>query len=224
MKAVSDRSVERYLLGEMSTVEVEEFERHYFECQECASEVGAGELFIANARAAMADAEPEPVRKEDAPPEPRESFWDAVTAWWTKPAFIFPSVAAVVLGAISVYQGMVVIPGLQQPRILPTFQLAGAFRGEAPQITVPLGTLSVSLAMDLPPDLHFPGYICELSVGGRTMFRLRTAAPAPGEAITLLAPTRKLNAAQNEVRIYGADAGGRQLDLVSTFVFAFKFR
>jgi hypothetical protein len=228
VKAVSDRAAERYLLREMSAVEAEEFERHYFQCQECASDVEAGEGWIANARAALAEAKAEaktePLGKEDAPPEPRESFWDAVAAWWSSPAFIFAVAAALVLGAISVYQGVVVIPGLRQPRILPAFQLVAASRGEALQITVPAGAPSVALTMDIPPDAHFPGYVCELSVAARVVVRLPAPAPARGEAITLLLPTEKLQAAQNEVRIYGTDAGGRQLALVATFAFAFQFR
>jgi hypothetical protein len=226
-KAVSDRSVERYLLEEMSTVEVEEFEHHYFECQECASDIEATGIFIANARAVMAEADAEPLRDaapgKDASPEPRESFWDSVTAWWTKPGFVFPSVAALVLGALSLYQGVVIIPGLREARILPAFQLTGASRGEAARVAVASGTPFVFLAIDIPPDSHFPEYWCELSAGGRAVFRLRSPAPVAGEAITLLAPTAKLRASQMEVRIYGANAAGEQLALVSTFAFEVQF-
>jgi hypothetical protein len=224
VKAVSDHAAERYLLGEMSAGEAEEFESHYFACQECAADVEVSEVFITNARAAMADGEIEPVPKKDALPEPRESFWDAVTAWLAKPAFTLPAAASLVFGAISLYQGLVVIPGLQQVRILPAFQLAGVSRGEVSQITVPSGTSSVSLGMDIPPDAHFSGYVCELSVGGRAVSRLNAPAPAQGDAITLGVPTGKLQSVQNELRLYGADAAGHQLTLVSTFAFNFKFR
>src|SRR5712691_10720349 len=104
MKAVNDQSAERYLLGEMSPVEAEEFEVHYFKCSECALAVEAGQVFVSNAFAVLADAEPESLRKEHAAEAPQESFWDALTAWWTKPVAIFPLAASLMLGALALYQ------------------------------------------------------------------------------------------------------------------------
>jgi hypothetical protein len=228
VKAVDDRSAERYLLGEMSAFEAEEFERHYFECEECALAVEAGEVFVANARAVFTDAEPVAVRKEAVPKAPRESLWDALTSWWTKPAVMFPAMASLVLGALSLYQGAVVIPALRQnlgeARVLPAFQLSAASRGEVSQITIPSGTPSFAVSLDIPPGVHFPQYICYLSVGGRTVFGLNAAAPADGQPITILVPTKDLQAGPYELGIYGADASGNKRDRVSTFAFALKFR
>ena len=166
-KALSGRSVQRYLLGEMSTAEVEEFERHYFECDECAADVETGEIFLANARAALADAEPAPAAeaaKEDTPPEARESFWDAVTSWWNKPAFIFPSAAAVVLGAICVYQNVFTIPGLREPGlrealIVPPFELVGTVRGSLRESPFPPGHRRFLCRLTFPPT-HILRIIC----------------------------------------------------------------
>lgn len=228
VNAVNDRSAERYLLGEMSAFEAEEFERHYFECEECALAVDAGEIFVANARAVFADMEPEAVRKRHAPEPPRESFWGALSAWWMRPATMFPAVASLVLGALCLYQGAVVIPGLRQSlgeaRILPAFTLIGASRGEVAQITIAAGTQSFAVSVDIPPDVHFPQYLCYLSVGGRTVFSLNATAPAGGQPITILVPAKQLQAGPYELGIYGADASGHKLDRVSIIAFALKFR
>jgi hypothetical protein len=228
LKAVNDRSAERYLLGEMSDLEAEEFEHHYFECAECALAVEAGEVFVANARTVWAETEPEAVGKENAPEAPRESFWGALTAWWTRPATMIPAVASLALAALCLYQGASVIPGLRQSlgeaRVLPAFTLIGASRGEASQITLTSGTPSFAVSVDIPPDVHFPRYLCYLSEGGRTVFELNAEAPAGGQPITILVPAKDLQAGPYELGIYGADLRGHKSERVSIFAFALKFR
>src|SRR5215831_5261916 len=124
-KAVSEHSAERYLLGEMAAVEAEEFERHYFECRECALAVDAAQVFIANGREVLRDSEPEanPKRAHD---PPRLSLWDALFGQRPSPAFAFSLAAAIVFGGLSLYQGEVQIPGLRQalaaPHVVPSFQ------------------------------------------------------------------------------------------------------
>jgi hypothetical protein len=228
LKAVNDQSAERYLLGEMSDFEVEEFEHHYFECVECALAVEAGEVFVANARAMLAETEAEAVRKKDAPEAPRQTFWGAFAAWWARPATMFPAVASLALGALCLYQGAVVIPGLRQSlgeaRVLPAFTLVGASRGEVPQITLSSGTPSFAVSVDIPPGVDFSRYLCYLSVGGRTVFELNAGPPAGGQPITILVPAKDLQAGPYELGIYGADSSGHKRDRVSTFAFALKFR
>lgn len=232
VNAVNDRSAERYLLEEMSANEAEEFERHYFECEECALAVEAGQVFVANARAVFSDAEPERLPEKSGSKRgseaPRESFWGALTAWWTRPATLFPALASLLLGALAVYQGAVVIPGLRfnvgQARVLPTFQLAMASRGESTSVVVSATAPAFAVSVDIPPDVHFAGYLCELSVARRSVFSLNAAPPADGQSITILVPTNKLQTGSYELGIYGQDTNGRKLDRISTFSFALKFR
>lgn len=232
VNAVNDRSAERYLLEEMSANEADEFERHYFECEECALAVEAGQVFVANARAVFSEAEPERFPEQSGSKHgseaPRESLWLALTAWWTKPATLFPALASLMLGALALYQGAVVIPGLRsslgEPRVLPAFQLAMASRGEGSSVVVAAGAPSFAVSVDMPPDAHFLGYLCELSAAGHTVFSLNAAPPADGQAITILVPTNKVRAGSYELSIYGQDGNGRKLERISTFSFALKFR
>ena len=46
---------ERYLLGELTDVERDQFEDHFFDCPACAEDVRQGVIFMANARAVFAD-------------------------------------------------------------------------------------------------------------------------------------------------------------------------
>jgi len=224
--ALNEQSVERYLLGEMSTVEAEEFERHYFDCQECAMAVEEGQIFAANARAVFEEAEPETMRAESGH-RAKKSLLDLLRGWWRQPLVAFPAAAAVLLAAFSVYQGAVVIPALRnqlgEARVLPAFQLIGASRGAASQIAIPSGTPSFAVAADIPPDARFPQYVCELSASGRPIFRLAAPAPAEGQPITILIPAKDLHAGGYELAIYGADSNGQQRDRVSTFAFALAY-
>jgi hypothetical protein len=226
-KAISDHSPERYLLREMSPVEAEEFERHYFECEECALAVESGEVFIANTRALLVDADSE-ANKGDTAEAPRQSLWASWTIWWTNPAFALVAAATLVLGALALYQGVVQIPrlrhGLDEARVLPAFQLMATARGEAPQVAVGSGIPSFSISADIPPDVHYSRYMCYLSMSGRTLFNLLVPAPAVGQPITILVPTKGLHPGTYELGIYGTDADGRKSDRVSTFAFTLEFR
>jgi len=225
-QATEVRAAERYLLGELPAEEAEDFERHYFECGDCAEAVEAGGEFIATTRTVFAEGSLGPAR-EAAEPQSRESLWERLRAWWTLPALV-PAAAAIALAVVAVYQGVVVIPGLRQafesPRVLPAFQLAGLSRGAGTQISVPAGTPAVALAIDIPPDAHFPQYRCVLSTGSHTVFAVEAPAPNEGQPITIFVPAGKLASAEYEFTIYGVSSDGAQHDKVTDSSFKFQFK
>lgn len=228
-KAINGQYADRYLLKELSPADAEEFEGHYFECEECASAVERGDIFIANARAVLRESKPEPFRGQSHHlKKARLSWlWNAITLWTVKPAVFFPAAACLVLAALAFYQGAVVIPGLREiagnARILPAFQLLGASRGEESQIVVPAGASSFAVSADIPPDVHFQTYVCEVSRGGAVVFQLSTAAPAEGEPITILLPVKGLSAGEYALSIFGSATGGQPKEKVITFSFGLRF-
>jgi hypothetical protein len=225
-QATEGRAAERYLLGELPAEEAEDFERHYFECADCAEAVDAGGTFIDHARVVFAEGGVRPPR-DAAATQSRQSLGEWLRAWWTLPALV-PSAVAITLAVVAFYQGFVVIPGLRQAfdsaRVLPAFQLIGASRGAAAQISVPAGTPAVALSIDIPPDAHFAQYRCVLRTGGRTTFEVIAPAPADGQPITILAPTRGLSPADYEFTIYGLGSDGAQHDKVTDSTFKFQFK
>ena len=52
-KAVRLLALERYVLGELPPPLRDEFEAHYFECEECAEDVRAAAEFVDNVRAVL---------------------------------------------------------------------------------------------------------------------------------------------------------------------------
>ncbi len=223
--AIDSQTAERYLLGELSAGEAEDFERHYFDCPQCALAVSSGEAFIANVRAVFLETDAAPAQAR-APAKTRASFWSAIGEFWPRAATALPLAAAVLFAALAVYQGAVLLPGmrqaLQSARPLPAFELVGGSRGDVTRIAVTPGTPSFSVAADLPPDVRYSQYRCTLTAGGRTVFRVVSPAPADGRPITILVPVRGLKPGSYELSISGIGADGRESEPALKYPFDFR--
>jgi hypothetical protein len=220
-QAIESQAAERYLLGELTAVEAEDFERHYFECQQCVAAVESATQFIANVKVVSK----EPLLAEGREPPQRISWWNVAAAWW-RPAAALSLAATVVFGAVALYQGLIVIPGMRQGMetalALPAFQLTGAARGEEPLIRVRTGTLWVALSQDIPPDVHYPQYLCVLISAGQPVFHVLAPAPAAGQPITILVPVPKLRSGEYQLVIYGPN--GSEGDKITTYPFRFQLQ
>ncbi len=231
--AQESQAAERYLLGEMPAVEAEEFELHYFECQFCAVAVESGQEFIGEVRSGaqpVSHSTNQPINQPINQPKREDSrppFWESVAAFWRRPAFALVAMAA--LAIVGLYQGLLVIPSLRQTldeaRPLPAFQLIGASRGEDPAVHVSAGTRYVSLAADIPPDVHFTHYLCVVAGGGQVALRVVNPAPDAGHPITILVPVDRLKAGRNELTVTGLgsgkDADGQPGEKISSYPFDF---
>lgn len=127
----------RYMGGELTTVEREEFEWHYFECAECASKVRA---------MVAAPAAREPGREVRA----RHGWLSAFLAWRPSPALAMTCVALVVVSYEAVRER-----GRLAPQTVTTLQLTpdgargseraiGRQAGEFVVLTADLGDAAVS--------------------------------------------------------------------------------
>jgi len=159
-EADGNLAVERYLLGEMSATEDEEFEEHIFLCQECAEAVKVGSAFADNARA---------VFKGEALREATESTRTRVS-WWQRFSFpvLAPTFAALVLLCVAGYQRMVVISTLRDQlsqstaaQALPSFALHSVSRSAAQQIDVPSAAKYFGVYFDVTVE-SASGYSCEI--------------------------------------------------------------
>ncbi len=218
--AVDSQAVERYLLGELPEAEREEFEKHYFECPECASSVEAGNVFVENARAVFGEA---PTKREA-----QRSWLQEFIESLRQPMFALPSLAAVAFAAIALYQALVVVPrlkqGLETPRVLPAFQLIGPSRGEGTVIEVSRNSPAFSVAFDIAPEFQFPQYEAALSrsEGAVPVFQISALAPAAGQPITILLPTMQLSPGQYTLDVTGGSGGNRAP--VAKYSFTLRFR
>src|ERR1022692_2494175 len=147
-EAVSLMAAEKYLLGELPAESREQFEEHFFDCQECARDVRAGAAFVEHTKVVLA--EPVDVTSKSASAPPAKPGWLA----WLRPAFVVPVLAAllVVMG----YQNLVTYPQLKQmassPQILPWASINVSTRGATTtQISSHVGQ-GFHLLVNIPPD------------------------------------------------------------------------
>lgn len=191
-EANQTQAVERYLLGDMTLAEVEQFEEHLFTCPECADSVKTGAVFVDNTRAVFKETAPEAASERA-----RGTIdWKPVP-WWKRlmfPAFA-PALAVLALLCVAGYQQFVVIPRLRSqlaevtaPQPLPSFALHAASRGSQQEIAVPAGARFFNLYFDVAVE-SASGYSCAiLDRTGLPKFKDHLPPPRPeaGGTISLL--------------------------------------
>ena len=215
--AIQSRAAERYALREMSAVEREEFEAHFFECIVCGEEVKTADLFVENARAELAHARP--IRKRSPEPSAEGPGWLA----WLRPLLPHPALSAVMLAAL-VYPWLLVIPGLErrvreaaQPVGVMATVLRAESRGEpARAIVAPGGPLLLVLDVAAGENAPGPGSALIAVIrdeGGAERLRVPARAPQAGEPLHLLIPDPRLSPGKHTLTLHAAVAGRPEREL-----------
>ena len=238
-EALQRKAAERYLLGELTGVERQEYEEHFFSCGECAQEIGLGVAFIENARDIFADeAAPASVEPAVAPaPTPADVEKQPRQNWlagWLRPSFAAPAFAAVVLLIVIAYQNAVQIPHLNeelsranQPRALADVHLLpDTVHGAASPVEVSAKQKqSLSLSFDIPPDSSFASYRCEIQdASGATEFSLPVTAEEATSTIHWLVSPSRLQPGKHVLVVRGlASSEGPAGPIVGRYPFVVNF-
>ena len=108
-QAVQLQAAVKYALGELSQVQRDEYEEHYFDCGECAVDIKALATFADTAREVLRQEKANQLGKESAP---------ARGGWlrWFQPIVAVPAFAALLL--IIAYQNVVTIPQARNPALV----------------------------------------------------------------------------------------------------------
>src|SRR5207302_6318501 len=121
--AIQLKAPERYVIGDLSSDQRDEFEEHFSDCVRCMDEVSTASTFAANAKAVFKD------RALARPAAPKASWMD-----WLFPRPV-PVFAALAFAAFIGYQNLVVIPGIKAPRSsVSSLNLDGDTRAGIPQV------------------------------------------------------------------------------------------
>src|SRR5260370_19176070 len=114
-EALRLQAAEMYVLGELSPALRDEYEEHYFDCQECAADLKATVAFVDAGRATFRSR-----RHEDFEPQGDS----VISSWfrWLRPSVMVPAMAVFV--AVIGYQGFVTIPHLKRASPAPTARAA----------------------------------------------------------------------------------------------------
>jgi hypothetical protein len=188
LQATELTAVEKYLLDELPPEQRDEFEEHFFDCQDCATDLRATAGFIDAAKREFAV---NPVRKlaPVAGSKSRQvSLWPTVLAW--------SALAASLL--VIAYQNVVVYPrfkteiaGLKAPEILPQVSLVGGnSRGGQVSVTTVGSGEPFLLLLDIPAEDRFSSYTCLLySPSGSLAWRVEISPQQARDTVPIRVPS-----------------------------------
>ena len=192
-EAIRLQAAVKYVLGELSPVQRDAYEEHYFDCAECASDLKAAAAFVDTTREVLRQEKVNSLAK------------DAVAergGWlrWFQPVVTVPAFAALLL--IIAYQNTVTIPQLKNT---PSQAVAGIYsqtfliqpsdtrRGNdspanenALEVRPNEGFL---LQFDFIPSSTFPSYLCQLQdASGRVLQQITVPAEKAKQELHLPVP------------------------------------
>jgi hypothetical protein len=181
-EAVRLKATERYLLNELDTEQLDQFEEHLFDCPECAVDLRAAAMFLEQSKNILArPAEPATVTKPA-----RTSQWLA----WLRPAFALPALALLlVIG----YQNFVSIPAMKEassrPVILPYAFITVATRSAATPVVHAQAGQPFMLLLNIPAETRFSSYLVDLyDPAGKIQWSLPISAEAASDTVPLRIP------------------------------------
>lgn len=160
-------AIESYLLDELTPEERDQFEEHFFDCQECSTDLRATSGFM---DAARKEFRLHPV------PKPGTAAKGKSRVALLRPALVWAALAASLL--VIAYQNVVVYPrvkteiaALTTPEILPSLSLVnGNSRGgQIPAVTSG-ARQPFLLLLDIPAEDRFSSYTCLLYSPSGSLF------------------------------------------------------
>ena len=213
------KAVERYMLGDLAVSEVEEFERHFFDCAQCSEELRALTIFQENARAVFAERDLAPVPVSV--PAPKNS-----AGWWGGFSPLFGSRQwAVALGAllIGIFAGYGVFAPHESAQAVSAYPLYAQARGEETIVSPAAASKFYTLYLDKTWDGDYSSYRAVLlDAAGTQRSTVPVNVGAPGEAIHMLIPTHQLAGGKYVLVMRGLD-GGKDTEL-ACFPFTLLFK
>jgi anti-sigma factor RsiW len=208
---VRQRMTERYLLGELDREARDEFEEHFFNCQECALDVRAGALFVEQSKVVLAE-------KSEAVSAglPVTAPVAANPRWWLRPAFAVP--AMVLMLVVIGYQNLVMYPqqrqALNSPRVLPFAAVnVGTWGSGGPAIATRPGE-GFLLFVRIPPDGSYSRYVADLyNPAGKREWSLTIAASSAQDQWPVQVPGANREAGSYILAVRGITAAGESKEV-----------
>jgi len=225
-EAIQLQAAVKYVLGELSPVQRDEYEEHYFDCAECAIDI--------KALATFADTTREVLRQEKAS-QLAKNLVPASGGWlrWLQPTVAVPAFAALLL--IIAYQNVVTIPHVRQDASSGAAQLFVTSRGpkiavvrsseDIPKYSVRQGQ-SLPLKFDFTPKKPFDAYVCQLQdESGRTVLQVRVPGSFTNKELNLVVPANSVKPGKYTLVFTGdpASTGQPTKDEILRLDFAVEF-
>jgi anti-sigma factor RsiW len=219
-------AAEKYLLGELTPESREQFEEHFFDCQECALDVRAGAALVEHSKVVLS--EPVAVSSVRVPvPAPAKPGWFA----WLRPAFVVPVLAALL--AVIGYQNLVTYPKLKgevavvnQPQILASASLINAnTRGASRTVVSARPGEPFLLFVDIPAEARFSSYVAELDgPTGNSEWSLTIPAETTKDMVPIRVPADHHRAGVYTLVVRGVDSSGGKGFEIGRYPFELQIR
>lgn len=205
-EAVQLKAAEKYALRELPDDLREQFEEHYFDCTECASDLQALATFLTASRM---------VFDEEAASGARAREPEAARArlrWW-QPALA--TCAIVILAGMVVFQRTVTIPALKERTAgsvaqvyESSYRVYGATRGETRSIVTVDPNQSFALDFDFTPAKQFANYQGNLlDAAGHPILTFDVPAGEMNKELHLVVPGGKVHRGTYDLVLLGVDVG-----------------
>jgi hypothetical protein len=200
-EAVQAQVAEKYLLGELSTAQEDEFSEHFFGCEECASDLRMTSLFVDTTKRVLATERAETPR---ATPKRWSNQW---------PPARYAIAASVAFLALILYQNTVTIPKLRSssaPQALAFFSLADMGARSTVQAAIsPVHDKPFILFLDIPPHPNLSEYRCQiLSPSGSQVLSIDVPEAATNKTVPLFIPASALARGNYLFTISGRSSDG----------------
>jgi hypothetical protein len=213
--AVRRGAIEKYLLDEIPQPERDEFEMHFFDCQECAEEMRTTAAFLAGAKMEL--------RRSHVAPPARAAAKKPWFEFLCRPAVVAPAFALLLL--IVAYQNVVILPRLagegvelKNPEILTPLSLSGGNdrNGAVATATTPKGQ-PLLLSLDIPTAERFSSYACVVvAPSGAVVWRLPVSAAQAKNTVAISVPSGSLSPGNYRLLVQAyANARADPVNLVS---------
>jgi hypothetical protein len=192
-EAIQLQAAVKYVLGELSPVQREEYEEHYFDCAECAVDLKVLATFADTTREVLRQERGNSFARDAAPA--REGWFR-----WLQPIVAVPAFAALLL--IIAFQNTVTIPQAREEAASGAAQLFVSSR--SPKMAVTRGSDDVAkysvrpneslpLKFDFTPSTSAHAYVCQLQdESGRSLLQLRVPGSFANKELNLVIPANRI--------------------------------
>lgn len=216
-EATHMKAAERYVLGDLSVSEVEEFERHFFDCSQCSEELRTLAILQDNAHAAFLEPgpAPSPASQPAIEAKPERAGWRLNRSW----APVFAGLVAAVFAGYEFGARH----GAGTPQSIAAYPLYAAARGDETVISPSRGARFYSLYVDRTWDRDFSSYRAVFrDAVGADRYSIAVPAPAAGRAIYVLAPAQALPAGKYSLIVFGRNSAGHETE-AARYPFTLRF-
>ncbi len=210
-EAVRQNATERYLLDELDPEQRDQFEEHFFDCQDCATDVRAAAMFVEHSKELLAEPTVSAPVREVALAAPNKMK----LGWW-RPAIFAPVMGLLLI--VVAYQNLVQLPQLQsaanQPHVLPAISLNLLTYGDSSEpITVAPGQAFL-LNLIIPPGTRYSSYQVDLyNPQGKIDSSLPVGSVSSGATWPIQIPGTNRESGKYSLAVQGRTADGKQVEV-----------